>query len=59
MLGMQGVWPPGQELQEQGRKDRREEEVNEQIQGPDKQGNAVWCKGSKKTRNSGRRNKVF
>jgi len=29
VLGMQAVRPPGQELQEQGRKGRRKEKVNE------------------------------
>jgi len=35
---MQAVRLPSQELQEQGRKGRREEEVGEQIRGPNKQG---------------------
>ena len=49
-MGMQAVQPSSQELQKQGRKGKREEEVDEQIQGPDKQGNAVWSKGGEETR---------
>ena len=59
MLGVQAVRPPGQELQEQGRKGRRKEEVDEQIRDPDEQGNAIWSKKSEKTRNGERSSKVF
>jgi len=56
---MQAVWPPGQELQEQGRKGRREEEVDEQIRNPDKQGNVVWSKGVEEARNGEGYSKVL
>ena len=56
---MQAVRPPGQKLQEQGRKSRREEEVDEQIQDPDKQGNAMWSKRSEETRDSEGSGEVF
>ena len=56
---MQAVWPPGQKLQEQGRKSRGEEEVNKQIQEPDEQGNAVWSKGGEETRGDERGDEIL
>ena len=55
---MQVVQPPGQELQEQGRKGRREE-VDEQIRDPNEQGNAVWSKGDEETRGDEGRGEVL
>ena len=59
MLGMQAVRPPGQELQKQGWKGGREEEVDEQIRDPDKQGNAVRSKRGEETRDDGERGKML
>jgi len=56
---MQAVQPPGQELQEQGRKRRREEEVDKQIRDPDKQGNAVQSKGGEEIRGDEGRDEVL
>ena len=59
MLGVQAVRPPGQELQEQGRKGRRKEEIDKQVRDSDEQGNAMWSERSEKTRNGERSSKMF